>query len=357
MPARHATIEDLKKSYSTYCFESYEDEQTKTTTICKGCDEKISLYNSHICRKFLEKYSDRTDSGWWNVNGKYIPRDRSKFHQFGYSWHDCLTNSIIQPAINAMNKIPVHIKQEPTDHDYVSQIQKLMNDGWKFENLTKKIGLDIIKEKINYICPMCREKEDICDCKGFNDRKYMEEKVTSRVVEAMEKDKFVDGKTTYSGTLDECSTDIAAIKQLAGIDWGKENSQSNNWEIHPIYLELENNTDVKCEVDNKGKITGTVVSNRYLSKQWFLDFEKRCCLNDGVQSMSSWQDSNFQGLLNFQIQLVEYMKKTKRVPRPIYEVGLAKPFYLDCAICNQCDQEDIYKPKTENYTCQKCWPR
>ena len=137
---------------------------------------------------------------------------------------------------------------------------------------------------------------------------------------------------------------------MIGVDWGKEDSKSVgtiseywlngtaknfstvNWTMHPIYLELKSNIDVKCEVDNNGKITGTVLSNLYLSKQWFLDFEKRCCLNKGILSMSSWQNPNFQGLLNFQI-------------------------YLDCAVCNQCDQPDESRPKIENYTCQKCWSR
>ena len=94
MPARNATIEDLKKSYSYYV-QPFEDEQMKTTTICRGCDERISLYDGHVCKKYSEKYSDRTDSGWWNADGTYILRDRSKFHQFGYSWRDHLTNPVI----------------------------------------------------------------------------------------------------------------------------------------------------------------------------------------------------------------------------------------------------------------------
>lgn len=198
--------------------------------------------------------------------------------------------------------------------------------------------------------------------------------MSNRVIEAMEKDKFIDGKTIYSGTLKKCSTNLSAIKQLAGIDWGKEKSKSIgtisqywlngsvknfsvDWTTHPIYLELKNNINVKCEVDNNGKITGTVITNLYLSEQWFLDFEQRCVSSKDVQSLSSWQNPNFQGLWNFQIQLVGYVVETKRGPQPIYEVGSPKSFYIDCAVCNQCDQADIYKTKTENYTCQKCWPR
>lgn len=199
--------------------------------------------------------------------------------------------------------------------------------------------------------------------------------MSNRVIEAMEKDKFIDGKTIYSGTLKKCSTNLSAIKQLAGIDWGKENSKSIetiseywlngsaknfssvDWTKHPIYFELKNNINVKCEVDNNGKITGTVVSNLHYSEQWFLDFEQRCISGKDVQSLSHWQDSYCQGLWNFQIQLVGYVVETKHVPQPIYEVGSPKSFYIDCTICNQCDQADIYKPKTENYTCQKCWPR
>jgi len=328
MPARNATIEDLKKSYS-YNVEYFE-EQAKTTTICKGCDERISLYDNHVCKKYLEKYSDRTE-----------------------------------------------------DYDFASQIRSIINAGIEIDKkwLFKQFDLDyneekqkIQKEKRNYICPMCREKEDICDCKGFNDRKYMEEKVSNRVVEAMEKDKFVNGKATYSGTLNKCSMDLAAIKQLAGIDWGKKDSKSfkmiseltpdgfiqsfpaNNWESHPIYLELKNNINIKCKVDNNGKITGTIISNLNNIEQWFLDFEKRCCLNNGVLSMSSWQNDWYQDLLKFQIQLIRFTE-AKRAPHPVYEVGCDKPFYLDCAVCNQCDEQDVYKPKTENYTCQKCWPR
>lgn len=292
----------------------------------------------------------------------------------------------------------------PAPYDYVSQIQKLVDNGIRIsqEILAKQLGIDIAEEKrkiqeeeeekgindpwtsvgdwiykpasANYICPECRENENICDCNKYYDQVYKEQ-MNGQVVEAMEKNKFIDGKTAYSGTLKKCSTDLAAIKQLVGIDWGKENSQSIgtvseywlngsaknfpavDWTMHPIYLELKNNINVKCEIDNKGKITGTVVSNLHYNEQWFLDFEERCRLNNGALSVSSWQDSNFQGLWNFQIQLVEYFVETKRAPQPKYELGSDKPFYFDYAVCNQCDKQDLYKPKTENYTCQNCWPR
>ena len=295
MPARNATIEDLKKAYPTYCVQPFE------TTICKDCDEQISLYGTHVCRKYLERYSDRTN--------------------------------------------------------FVSQIQKLMSAGFEIDKkwLFKQFELDYNEEKQKM------QKE--------YDRVYKEQ-MNGQVVEAMEKNKFIDGKTTLNSTL----IDFNIMHGVAGIDYGKEKSKSIgtisqywlngsvknfsvDWTMHPIYFELKNNINVKCEVDNNGKITGTVVSNLHYSEQWFLDFEQRCISGKDVQSLSHWQDSYCQGLWNFQIQLVGYVVETKHVPQPIYEVGSPKSFYIDCTICNQCDQADIYKPKTQNYTCQKCWPR
>ena len=224
-------------------------DKIEGTTFCRGCGEQINRCSSHLNRcssnycKMLDRYFN-TEPGWFDAVGNWIPRDRSKIHQFGYFWREHFTNPIIQSAIDAMSKIPISIKHE--------RIQ---------------------------------------------------------------------------------------------------------WENHPIYLELKNNINVKCEVDHSGKITGTVVSNLHLSEQWFLDFEKLFCLNNGVLNASSWQSPDFQGLLNFQIQLNEHFAfETKPAPKMLYEVGSDKPFYESCAVCNQCDQPNIYVPKTERYTCQKCCP-
>lgn len=236
--------------------------------------------------------------------------------------------------------------------------------GLNYNEEKEKIAEEEVN-KVNYICPRCREAENICDCKGYYDREYMEQKVKNQVLEAMEKGKFVNGKTTYSGNIsrNQVLEDFYIMHGIFGVDYGKEKSKTvvqtfttNDWTNHPIYLELKNNVDVKCEIDNKGHITGTVVSNLYRSKQWFFDFTKKCSPLEGVLNFL-YSQNPYQGLLNFEIQLIECFTETKSIPKMIYEVGSNKPFYEQYAICNQCDKPDIYKPKTENYTCQKCWPR
>jgi hypothetical protein len=177
--------------------------------------------------------------------------------------------------------------------------ERLFNSfGLNYDEEKKKIAEEM---KMHYTCSRCREAEDICQC---YDRKYLGEFVggtdqkvvvkignKNRVLEAMEKDKFVDGETVYSGTLNECSTDLTTIKQLAGVDWGKENSQSigtvseywlnesvgyftaNNWEYHPIYLQLKENSTISCNINDKGKITGFVsIINReqHIKNMYFL---------------------------------------------------------------------------------------
>ncbi len=48
-----------------------------------------------------------------------------------------------------MNKMPFYIKEEPELYDYVSQIQKLMNGGIRFDQefIAKQLGLDVAEEK------------------------------------------------------------------------------------------------------------------------------------------------------------------------------------------------------------------
>lgn len=287
MSARNATIEDLKKSYSTYCFESYKDEQTKTTTICRGCGERISLYDGHVCRKYSEKYSDRTE-------------------------------------------------------DYA------LVGAWKF----KPGGA-------RYLCSKCNEYEGICECYRYK------EEMSGRVIEAMEKDKFIDGKTTLNSTL----IDFNIMHGVAGIDWGKEYSKSvgtisqygmfpmRYWEHHPVYLQLKENSAISCYIDNKGKIKGAVSA---AGKQWYFDFVRSFYENKNIANViniSHSENAYHPSVLHFEIQLIEYTTETKPIPKMIYETGSDKPFYEQCAVCNQCDEWDLHKPKTENYTCQKCWPR
>jgi len=172
--------------------------------------------------------------------------------------------------------------QKPKDHDYISEIQKIINGKMTvdMETAAKLLGIDIAEEK----------------CK-------IQKEMNNRVIETMEKDKFIDGKTTYFGTLNKCSMDFAAIKQVAGIDCGKENSKSFSM----------------------------------ISK----------LMPDGSIETIPFAPSN----------KCKYCFETKPAPKLMYEVGYDKPFYENCAICNQCDQPNIYKPKTESYTCEKCFPR
>jgi hypothetical protein len=126
------------------------------------------------------------------------------------------------------------------------------------------------------------------------------QKMNNRVIEAMEKNKFIGGKTAFSTPTSATFVDAAVMPGVMGIDCGKENSKSFS---------------MISKLMPDGSIQTT--------------------------PLNKW----------------EYWSETKPAPKLMYEVGYDKPFYENCAICNQCDQPNIYKPKTESYTCKKCFPR